>query len=129
MEVIKDELRAWSPSEHCAAVIDIQRSGKVARITQTVFKRPIRRVSVILRGMRHDICEQPVCGLAKRLRGGAPPGADEDYISQAMKNLWRMSLVAEAIERKFPKWSSNYNAEGADIDPAIVDRQPSQKSD
>ena len=79
--------------------------------------------------MRHDICEQPVCGLAKRLRGGAPPGADEDYISQAMKNLWRMSLVAEAIERKFPKWSSNYNAEGADIDPAIVDRQPSQKSD
>jgi hypothetical protein len=78
VEVIKDELRAWSPSEHCAAVIDIQHSGKVARIAQTVFKRPIRRVSVILRGMRHDICEQPVWGPGRTVYA-VRPAADEDY--------------------------------------------------
>jgi hypothetical protein len=56
---VNDELPAWSPSEHCAAVIDIQHSGKVAWIAQTVFNRPIRRVNVLLRGMKHDGCEQP----------------------------------------------------------------------
>ena len=33
LEVVNDELRAWSPSEHCAAVIDlrIQRRSPVSR--------------------------------------------------------------------------------------------------
>jgi hypothetical protein len=79
VEVIKDELRAWSPSEHCAAVIDIQHSGKIARIAQAVFKRPIRRVSVILRGMRHDICEQPVWRPGRTVYAAVRPAADEDY--------------------------------------------------
>ena len=59
MEVAKDELRAWAPSEHRAAVIEVRYSGTVARIAQTVFKRPIRQVTVLLRGMKHDVCEQP----------------------------------------------------------------------
>lgn len=59
LEVNKDELRAWASSEHRAAVIEVRHSGKVAWIAQTVFKRPIRQVSVLLRGMRHDTCEQP----------------------------------------------------------------------
>jgi hypothetical protein len=54
LEVVNDELRAWSPSEHRAAVIDIRYSGKVARVAQTVLNRPVRRVSVLLRGLKHD---------------------------------------------------------------------------
>jgi hypothetical protein len=69
LEVVKDELRAWSPSEHCAAVIDVQHSGKIAWIAQTVFNRPVRRVNVLLRGMRHESCQQPACNGAERLRG------------------------------------------------------------
>jgi hypothetical protein len=76
LEVVKDELRAWSPSEHCAAVIDVQHSGKVAWIAQTVFNRPVRRVNVLLRGMRHESCQQPACNGAERLRGGTL-GANE----------------------------------------------------
>ena len=46
-------------------------------------------------------------------------------VSQAMKNLGRMSLVAEAFERKLPKWSSNYNAEGAQtLIPRLVKGDP-----
>ena len=59
MEVAKDELRAWAPSEHRAAVIEVRYSGTVAWIAQTVFNRPIRQVTVLLRGMKHDVCEQP----------------------------------------------------------------------
>jgi hypothetical protein len=59
LEVVKDELRAWSPSEHCAAVIEVQHSGKVAWIAQRVFNRPIRRINVLLRGMKHETCDQP----------------------------------------------------------------------
>jgi hypothetical protein len=70
LEVVHDELRAWSPSEHCAAVIDIQHSGKVAWIAQTVFNRPIRRVNVLLRGMRHDSCEQPPLRYGCAIRPG-----------------------------------------------------------
>jgi hypothetical protein len=70
LEVVNDELRAWAPSEHRAALIDVRYSGKVAWIAQIVFNRPIRRVSVLLRGMKHDICEQPTCGADRRLRGG-----------------------------------------------------------
>jgi hypothetical protein len=55
LEVVNDELRAWAPSEHQAAVIDVRYSGKVAWIAQTVLNRPVRRVSVLLRGLKHDI--------------------------------------------------------------------------
>src|SRR5947209_7547495 len=48
VEVVEDELRAWSPSEHCAAVIDIKHGAKVAWIAQGVFRRPIRQVSVLV---------------------------------------------------------------------------------
>jgi hypothetical protein len=47
LEVVNDELRAWALSEHQAAVIDVRYSGKVAWIAQTVFNRPVRRVSVL----------------------------------------------------------------------------------
>jgi hypothetical protein len=58
--LVDDELRGWSPSEHCAAVIDVRYFGMVAWVAQTVFKRPVRRVHVLLRGMKHDAFEQPV---------------------------------------------------------------------
>ena len=70
LEVVNEELRAWASSEHRAAVIDIRYSGKVAWLAESVFNRPIRRVNVLLRGMKHDICEQPPCGADRRLRGG-----------------------------------------------------------
>ena len=60
VEVVDDELRAWSPSEHCAAVIDHQLGARVAWVAQGVFKRPIRQVSVLVRGMSHNGREQPV---------------------------------------------------------------------
>jgi hypothetical protein len=60
VEVVEDELRAWSPSEHCAAVIDLQHGAKVAWIAQGVFNRPIRHVCVLVRGMSHNGREQPV---------------------------------------------------------------------
>jgi hypothetical protein len=78
LEVVNDELRAWAPSEHRAAVIDVQYSTKVAWIAQTVFNRPIRRVNVLLRGMKHDICEQPACG-AERRSGGRTNSLHEDH--------------------------------------------------
>jgi hypothetical protein len=59
VEVVGDELRAWASTEHRAAVIDVRYSPRVAWIAQTLFNRPIRRVSVLLRGMKHDTCEQP----------------------------------------------------------------------
>jgi hypothetical protein len=59
LEVIEDELRAWSPSEYCAAVIEVQHSRKVAWVAQSVFNRPVRRINVLLRGMKHDTGEQP----------------------------------------------------------------------
>lgn len=59
LEVVDGELRAWSPSEHRAAVIDVRYSGLVAWIAQTIFNSPIRRVSVLLRGLKHEGCEQP----------------------------------------------------------------------
>jgi hypothetical protein len=62
LEVVDDELRAWAPSEHRAAVIDVRYCDKVAWIAQTVFNRPIRRISVLLRGMKHGTCEQPAWG-------------------------------------------------------------------
>ena len=71
LEVVDGELRAWAPSEHRAAVIDVRYSGTVAWIAQTVFNRPIQRVSVLLRGMKHDVCEQPACGAAGRFHGDA----------------------------------------------------------
>jgi hypothetical protein len=57
---VKDELRAWSPPEYCAAVIEVQHSGKVAWIAQSVFNRPVRRINVLLRGVKPDMGEQPV---------------------------------------------------------------------
>jgi hypothetical protein len=69
LEVFKDELRAWSPSEHWAAVIEVQHSDKVAWIAQSVFNRPVRRINVLLRGMKHDTGEQP----AWAARGPATP--------------------------------------------------------
>ena len=72
LEVVDGELRAWAPSEHRAAVIDVHYSGTVAWIAETVFNRPIRRVSVLLRGMKHDSCEQPAFGAVSRFHGDAP---------------------------------------------------------
>jgi hypothetical protein len=60
LEVVDDELRAWSPSEHFAAVIDLRYSAKVAWIAQSVFNRPIRQVCVLARGMNHNAREQPI---------------------------------------------------------------------
>jgi hypothetical protein len=60
LEIVDDELRAWSPSEHCAAVIDLQYSARVAWVAQNVFNRPVRHVSVLARGMSHNGFEQPV---------------------------------------------------------------------
>jgi hypothetical protein len=54
LEVANDELRAWSPTEHCAAVIDVHYAEKVAWIAQTVFNRPVRRVNVMMRGLSHE---------------------------------------------------------------------------
>jgi hypothetical protein len=68
LEVVNEELRAWASSEHRAAVIDIRYSGKVAWLAESVFNRPIRRVNVLLRGMKHDVCEQPVWGAYGELR-------------------------------------------------------------
>ncbi len=68
LEVVDDELRAWASSEHRAAVIDIRYSGRVAWLAETVFNRPIRRVNVLLRGMKHDVCEQPAWGADGELR-------------------------------------------------------------
>ncbi|HKS18725.1 MAG TPA: hypothetical protein VJS63_05885 [Bradyrhizobium sp.] len=60
VEIVGDELRAWSPSEHCAAVIDTRYGPKVAWIAQGVLNRPIRQVSVLVRGLSHNGREQPV---------------------------------------------------------------------
>jgi hypothetical protein len=60
VEVVDDELRAWSPSEHCAAVIDLHHAKKVAWIAQTLFNRPVRQVRVLARGMSHNGSAQPV---------------------------------------------------------------------
>src|SRR5256885_16129841 len=60
VEVVEDELRAWSPSEHCAAVIDIKHGAKVAWIAQGAVRRPIRHVSGLVRGLSHNRREQPV---------------------------------------------------------------------
>ena len=59
LEVVDRELRGWSPSEHRAAVIDVQFSAIVAWIARTVLNQPVRRVNVLMRGMRHDEREQP----------------------------------------------------------------------
>ena len=69
LEVVGDELRAWASTEHRAAVIDVRYSQRVAWIAQTVFNRPVRRVNVLLRGLRHDTCEQPACGAPIRFPG------------------------------------------------------------
>jgi hypothetical protein len=60
VEVVGDQLRGWSPSEHCAAIIDTRYATKVAWIAQSVFDRPIRDVRVLARGMSHNGREQPV---------------------------------------------------------------------
>jgi hypothetical protein len=70
LEVVDGELRAWSPSEHQAAVIDVRYAGMVASIAQSVFNRPIERVSVLLRGLKHDGCEQPAFAVRRRFHGG-----------------------------------------------------------
>ena len=59
LEVVNGELRGWCPSEHRAAVIDVQFSAIVAWIAQTMLNQPVRRVNVLMRGMRHDEREQP----------------------------------------------------------------------
>ena len=62
LEIVGDELRGWATSEYRAAVIDIHFSAEVARIAQAVLKRPVRRTSFLLRGMRHETDEQPAWG-------------------------------------------------------------------
>jgi hypothetical protein len=64
LEIVDDELRAWSPSEHCAAVIDVHYAARVAYIARTVFDRPVRRVSVLVRGLSHT----PVKSRSRSLR-------------------------------------------------------------
>ena len=60
VEVVGEQLRGWSPSEHCAAIIDTRYAAKVAWVAQSVFDRPIRDVRVLARGMSHNGREQPV---------------------------------------------------------------------
>ena len=60
LEVVDGELRGWAPTEHGAAVIDVHYASKLAWIAETVFKRPIRRVSVLVRGLKHNTSEQPL---------------------------------------------------------------------
>jgi hypothetical protein len=68
LEIVGDELRGWATSEYRAAVIDIRFSAEVARTAQAVLKRPVRRTSFLLRGMRHETDEQPAWGA----EGSAP---------------------------------------------------------
>lgn len=60
LEIVEGELRAWSPSEQCAAIIDLHYAGRVAWVAQAVFNRPVRQVCVLPRGLSHDAREQPV---------------------------------------------------------------------
>jgi hypothetical protein len=78
IEVANEELRAWAPSEHQAAVIEVRYSGTVARIARTVFNQPIRRVRVLLRGLKHEGCEQPCFGAGSQLQVDTPR-AHEGY--------------------------------------------------
>jgi hypothetical protein len=59
LEIVGDELRGWARSEYCAATIDIHFSREVARAAQAVLRQPVRRTSVVMRGLRHDTDEQP----------------------------------------------------------------------
>ena len=59
LEIVGDELRGWARSEYCAATIDIHFSREVARAAQAVLKQPVRRTSVVMRGLKHDTDEQP----------------------------------------------------------------------
>ena len=43
LEVANGELRGWSPSQHRAAVIDVQFSAIVAWIARTVLNQPVQR--------------------------------------------------------------------------------------
>src|SRR5262249_35109662 len=54
LEIVGDELRGWATSEYRAAAIDIHFSAELARITQAVTGRPVRRTSFVLRGLKHD---------------------------------------------------------------------------
>jgi hypothetical protein len=60
LEIVDGELRGWAPTEHCAAVIDVRYSASVARIAETILNRPIHRVSVLMRGLKHNASEQPL---------------------------------------------------------------------
>ena len=60
LEIVDGELRGWAPTEHCAAVIDVRYSSMVARIAENILKQPIRRVSVLMRGLKHNASEQPL---------------------------------------------------------------------
>jgi hypothetical protein len=60
LEVVDEELRGWSPTEHLAAVIDVHYSAKVARVAETILNRPIRKVDVLVRGLRHNALMQPL---------------------------------------------------------------------
>ena len=60
LEVVDEELRGWSPTEHLAAVIDVHYSAKVARVAETILNRPIRKVDVLVRGLRHNALVQPL---------------------------------------------------------------------
>ena len=60
LEIVDDELRGWSPTEYCAAVIDIHYAANLAWATEMILERPIRRVSVLVRGMTHTTGEQPL---------------------------------------------------------------------
>jgi hypothetical protein len=72
IEIANEELRAWAPSEHQAAVIEVRYSDTVARIARAVFNRPIRRVRVLLRGLKHEGCEQPCFGAGWQLLLDSP---------------------------------------------------------
>ena len=69
LEVVDGELRGWAPSEHRAAVIDVRYAATVAAIAQSVFNQPIRRVNVLLRGLKHGGCEQPAFAAGNRRHG------------------------------------------------------------
>ena len=59
VEVNDDVLRAWARTEHSAAVIQTQYSEDVAWIAGTLLNQHIKRLCVLVRGMKHGNCKQP----------------------------------------------------------------------
>ena len=96
LEVAGDELRGWASSEYRAAVIDIHFSAEVARIAQAVLRRPVRRTSFLLRGMKHDTDEQPAWGFD----GGSSPPIALFAITSKRRAIMERSKGVRSLRKK-----------------------------